>query len=438
VIGGVGSGKSIIAADWLILQATLYPKARLYYMGAAFPAMREGTTFTLTSRLIEWGFDWECNRSDLIVTIKSGPAKGARLIATSSETYIRLKGQMIDRIWCDEAQTWNEGGEAGGMAYDFVQTRLRLSEPSQRYYPDLQPQLRLTANPPHSMTHWLYKKFVKKQSAKLIQVTTFDNTLLRNREEYIERLRSILSPELFKIEVMGEWGELGVGRVYTSFDTRKHVGAVQYDPSLPLVWTHDFGVDPRVSLVCQVDAGRGDKPRRDHVSVLGEYRIRNGSTYEQIEEFVRDWPPTFQGANGETVTRRVQMYGDPAGQARNTSTGRSDWDMLKTDPRLKPYNMSFHVKRSAPLVVDRVNAVNCKLENAKGQTGITISPACKELIDDLSQTKWKEGTRQLDHGSIAKGLLRTHLSDALGYFIEAEWPVLANRMRIVGYGQEYR
>ena len=56
------------------------------------------------------------------------------------------------------------------------------------------------------------------------------------------------------------------------------------------------------------------------------------------------------------------IYPDPSARARKTSAGGlTDLALLK--------NAGFEVKckNSAPLVRDRINAVNAKLKNAKGK-----------------------------------------------------------------------
>jgi hypothetical protein len=408
VVGGVGSGKSQEASAWLIEKAIEFPQARLYYMGAAYPAMREGTAVTLCERLDDYGFAYDFTRSTLDIVIRSGPAKGVRFIPTSAETFRRLKGQLIDFIWADEAQEWLGGSDTiGGMAYDFLLSRLRISEAAQKAHPGLKPQIRLTANPPHRTSHWLYQKFVKNAQGRLFHVTTYDNALLTDRDSYIETLRGSMSPELFDIEVLGKWGNLGVGTVYKGFDQTLHVRSTAYDRTQPLIFTNDFGVDPRVALLIQVRPG-GQGEQREVAHIVDEISIRNGNTDELIDEFCRRYPPEEVAA--------LEFYGDPAGRARNSTTGATDWQMLEDDPRLVPYVKDFFVASAAPLIVDRVNVTNARLINARGEVGVVIDPSCEKIIDDFQHTAWKDGTRALDHGSKAKGILRTHWTDAFGYF----------------------
>jgi len=425
VIGGVGSGKSIIGADQLIDRCEDFPHGRHYVIGSNHPMMKEGTIPTLCERLDVHGYKYELNGGDLSIRIISGPAKGARIIAWTVEgkKYLKLKSQMIDSCWLDECQVW----ENGESAYNFIVNRMRPSEPAQMHHPDLEPRLWMTANPPHTTAHWLYRYFVTESKAKLYHVTTFDNWLLPQRDAYIQRLRETYSPELFDIEVMGKWGDLGIGRAYPSFDHTSHVdAAVAYDPELPLYWTHDFGVSPRVSILCQVRRVNLNGFQREVLYCFDEISMNDGSTDGQIEEFVLRYPPS--------VVSSLTLLGDPAGQARNSTTGRSDWAMLTTDPRLSGYRGSVNRKAAAPLVVDRVNAMNSKLRNAKGEQGIRIHPKCKKLIEDMQTTRWKDGVRQLDHGTPARGIFRTHWSDALGYLVEIMWPITNSGIRVAGNG----
>jgi hypothetical protein len=61
--------------------------------------------------------------------------------------------------------------------------------------------------------------------------------------------------------------------------------------------------------------------------------------------------------------------------------------------------------------------VNAKLRTANGETHMKVSPKCKELIKDLEEVVFKNGTTIIDKERDPK---RTHLSDALGYLVWQE------------------
>lgn len=433
VIGGVGSGKSFACADLLIERGIEAPFARHYIVGDSYPTLKEGTIPTFESRLDAYGFDFVRNGSDLSVTVTSGPAKGCRFIAWTANKYRKLKGQMIDTVWCDEAQVWFEGGEHGADAYDFIVNRMRPSEQAQKYYPNLSPRLVLSANPPHTTSHWLYRYFVEEKKAKLWQVTLYDNPLLPRPEEYVARLRRAYSPALFKIEVLGEFGDIGVGLVYDSFRRKDNVsefiGRIKigddperpgYSRKRPIEWYHDFGVNPRVSVLGQTYKVAINGFQHEVLFLFDEITNTEGGSVVQIREFTRRYPPE--------VVCGLTAYGDPAGIARNSTTGKSDWSMLATSDALRPYKMQINKRSKAPPIVDRTAAVNCKLRNAADEIGIVFHPLVRATIADVQRTRWKDGTRILDHGSPAKGIFRTHWSDAIGYGVERKWPATKSQL----------
>jgi hypothetical protein len=424
VIGGVAGGKTRINCEIVTEQVFQYPKARHYIMGATRQTLKDGTLKDYLFHLDEWGIAYEQNLTSLAIKIKSGPGAGAEIIVWTARQFRLLKGHQIDFMWGDEAQEWERGDEV----YDFITTRIRPSPEAQKFYPGLRPRLRISANPPHTKSHWLYKYFVRKQVAKTFHVTTKMNTLLgtpEQREVFYANLRKTLDPAKYAIEVEGKWGEIGVGLAYTSFDENRNtanadqIALFAYDPSRPILVKHDFGVTPRVAILSQ----RFQPPEKipglqdEVLFTFGEITVDPGSTYKLIDELVLR-------LEGKEV-HSLEHYGDPAGTSRNSTTGLSDWAMLKQDERLAKYKNTFHHRQPGrPLIVDRVSATNARLSNADDEVGWLIHPDCEKLLEDLASTKFIDGTRQLDHGSPSNGIKRTHWSDAGGYGIEFLWPIV--------------
>src|ERR1700733_16083633 len=83
---------------------------------------------------------------------------------------------------------------------------------------------------------------------------------------------------------------------------------------------------------------------------------------------------------------------------------------------------------SNPSVADRINCVNAKIANAKGERRLGVNRRCVQLIKDLEQVCWKTDAtgnklRDVDFSNPA----RTHASDALGYLIAQKFPMLRGR-----------
>jgi len=142
---------------------------------------------------------------------------------------------------------------------------------------------------------------------------------------------------------------------------------------------------------------------------------------EAFEQMVREYQPAPQN---------VYVYGDATGEQRRTSASRTDWQIARdffgryTDR----FKVQIRVPRSNPPVKDRVNCVNAMLRNHAGQHRLLIDPKCKGLIKDLEQVCWKADP----HGNQLADLdksdpMRTHLSDAAGYFLAHDFPMRAVR-----------
>jgi hypothetical protein len=191
------------------------------------------------------------------------------------------------------------------------------------------------------------------------------------------------------------------GRVYSAFDRDTHVRTVTVNPAQGLWWTLDFNVDPMSSLIVQFGT--------DGVArVLGEIVIRHGTTKLACEEFLKRYPRHDAG---------LFICGDASGHQQQTS-GTTDYDMVQDHFAVhSSMKVEHRAPYSNPSVRERINLVNRQLKSAAGRVGLVLDPQCKELIKDLEQVNFKEGTNQIDKD---RDRLRTHLSDALGYVLWQE------------------
>ena len=207
--------------------------------------------------------------------------------------------------------------------------------------------------------------------------------------------RAVLSAE-----ALGTYLSLSGGTVYSSFARAQNMTEVGPDQRLPLLWALDFNVDPMSPLVVQIAGGK--------VRVLDEIVVRNGTTMEACEEFLKRYPEHWAG---------VHIYGDASGNQRQT-TGASDYEMIREYFQAHSgMTLQYHVPRTNPSVRERINLTNAKLRSATGEVGLLVDPKCKELIKDLEQVTYKADSNAIDKD---RDRMRTHLSDALGYLLWQE------------------
>ena len=78
-----------------------------------------------------------------------------------------------------------------------------------------------------------------------------------------------------------------------------------------------------------------------------------------------------------------EVYPDPAGTARSTTSHRSDHQILRD------HGFQVISKKANPPVTDRLNALNRMLRDANGKVRMTIDPKCTNLIKALEPNKRK-------------------------------------------------
>lgn len=218
------------------------------------------------------------------------------------------------------------------------------------------------------------------------------------------------------------------GRAYYPFTEAQHCQSLKYDPRAPLILCFDFNVEPGVAAVCQEQALPGQfemvksnsgaltKTQVTGTGVISEVHIpRNSNTPAVCRRIAKDWA-SHQGA--------VRCYGDATGGARGSAKVEgSDWELI--DKELRPVfkdRLAFRVKDANPKERARVNAVNSRLKSADGTVRLMVdgARAAHVVTDFEGVTLLEGGSGEIDKDETP---LLTHLSDAIGYYIEYEFPI---------------
>jgi hypothetical protein len=210
----------------------------------------------------------------------------------------------------------------------------------------------------------------------------------------IESARSHLDPLIFEQEYLGKFVIAG-GRAFTHFDPAVHVKPTPYDPALGVCWSLDFNIDPMCSGIIQHDRGG--------VRVIDEMSLPDTDTDSACDAFLQR-----AGERGWNL-RNIAVYGDGTGWARDSTSGKSDWAIVRR--RLHNLSPRLKVPRANPAVKDTINAVRAMLRAADGSIRLAIDPRCARLIQDLRSAVWP-GSLEAQH---ALAWLR--------YFLDWEYPV---------------
>lgn len=212
-----------------------------------------------------------------------------------------------------------------------------------------------------------------------------------------------------RIRLEGEWlPGIGGARAYHAFNRQIHV-VKQPELNLrrPLCWTWDFNVEPMCSVIGQTD---GLVYR-----VFREFYLQEGNIPEMCQMFYDNFP---------NHQAEIWLYGDATSNRRTGQTGQTDyWTILN---EMKGYGVPIRMKvpQENPKVPDRVNAVNRILLDEDGQVRLTIDQSCQELASDLDNVlRDNRGGIMKTNNKKDPYFWRTHISDALGYWINYEEPV---------------
>tara|TARA_Y100000592_G_scaffold43276_1_gene68764 strand:+ start:4209 stop:5411 length:1203 start_codon:yes stop_codon:yes gene_type:complete len=216
--------------------------------------------------------------------------------------------------------------------------------------------------------------------------------------EEIAQAKRTMDATVFRQEFEASFETTG-NRACWNFDRNIHVKQANELSSYKW-WGCDFNVDYMSAvLACQYTNGT--------IHYYDEIRLKNSNTEQMARKM-------------KAIEPNIEVYPDPAGSARSTTSNRSDHHILRD------YGFLIRAKKAHPSHIDRLNALNRKLLDAEGNVTMTIDPKCKYLIKDLEQVQ-----RDKKGGIDKSNMELTHSLDACSYAIAYKFPVISKASRIM-------
>lgn len=216
--------------------------------------------------------------------------------------------------------------------------------------------------------------------------------------EEIAQAKRTMDATVFRQEFEASFETTG-NRACWNFDRNIHVKQTNELSSYKW-WGCDFNVDYMSAvLACQYTDGT--------IHYYDEIRLKNSNTEQMARKM-------------KAIEPNIEVYPDPAGSARSTTSHRSDHHILRD------YGFLIRAKKAHPSHIDRLNALNRKLLDAEGNVTMTIDPKCKYLIKDLEQVQ-----RDKKGGIDKSNMELTHSLDACSYAIAYKFPVISKASRIM-------
>ena len=376
LITGRRFGKTFLAINELAKFASK-PNQRVWYVAPTYRQAKAICWNVLKEKMIYHKWVKNINHSDLTITLKNN----SQITLRGSDNEQSLRGVGLNFLCIDE-----------------------FADVSQEaWYEVLRPTLSdtkghaLFCGSPRGFGNWSYELFKQGETNKdwaSFKYTTIEGGNVDQDE--VEQAKQDLDIRTFQQEYEATFVNYS-GMIYYNFNRQNNIIEKYQKETAILHIGLDFNVDPMSAVICIIV--------NEKIIVVDEIQIYSSNTQEMCDEIKNRYK-----------NKQIVVYPDPSARQRKTSAGGfTDLSILK--------NAGFDVKckNTAPLIRDRINAVNAKLKNVNGKNSLFIVKSCKNVIKSIERQIYKEGTHVPDKDSGYD-----HMNDALGYLIEFNFPLRRN------------
>lgn len=401
MIGGLGSSKTSLVAilsTWLAYESPGVPGM----VAAPTTAMLEDTDSVALEEFWEqWEIPFTTQRRNNALTYTLTECD-AKVLMRSVDRPKRLRGPNLGWVLGDEIAQWDDDElKPQHSAVNILLGRIR--------HPKAKRHLFGVVGTPDGYNH-LYARFAEPSGKRLLpnawwtRAPTWENQYLD--PGFVQSLKHSYDPLLYRQEVAGEFVNVGSSATYYAFSREMNLRPVTVSKFLPLVLCCDFNVNG-VWVIAQAE-------KNGTINAVDEIEFNTGdATTIACEEFLMRYGGHPTG---------FEVYADRSGEARKT-TGLSDFEVIRAKLGVYPRARDG----ANPPVLDRIQSVNTKLQDADGIPSLFVNDRqCPRLVRDLEHCKNAPGTRQPMPNQDSS---LTHASDALGYYVHMRFPVIAGRDR---------
>ena len=376
LITGRRFGKTFVAINEIAKFASI-PNKKIWYVAPSYRQAKAICWGVLKEKMIYHKWVKSINHSDLTLTLKNN----SQITLRGSDNESSLRGVGLNFLILDEFQDINKTAW-----YEVLRPTLSDTEGHA-----------LFCGTPRGFGNWsydLYKMGENNKDWKSFQYTTLEGEQVS--EDEIEQAKQDLDLRTFQQEYEATFVNYS-GMIYYNFSRDKNI-IEKYTKDSPVLHIGlDFNVDPMSAVVCIIE--------NDRIIVIDEIQIYSSNTNEMCDEIKTRYK-----------NKQIVVYPDPSARQRKTSAGGlTDLSILKNN------GFDVRCRSTAPLVRDRINAVNSKLKNVNGKNSLFIVKFCKNAIKSIERQIYKEGTHIPDKDS---GF--DHMNDALGYLVEYNFPLRRN------------
>lgn len=372
LVGGFGSGKSKIGTVKTVELKKRYPGIDVAYYLPTYGLIKDIAFPNFEAHLKKLKMPYELNQGDKTFKTPLG-----NIILRSMDNPTTIVGYEVGYSLIDETDIMATDKMKDALVKIVARNRIRLPDKTAN-------KIDMVSTP--EGFGFMYEFFVKtkKRNRKLIRAKSKDNPFLP--ETYFETLADIYTEEQLLAYLDGQFVNLKAGMVYNKYNRERNRTDREVQDKDMLHIGLDFNITNMNAVVYVVENRKVYAVDElvglyDTEAVIDEIRERYGKH------------------------RRVAVYPDASGKNKSTSSGISDYDLLK--------KAKFVIRSDDknPFVRDRINAMNQSFCDNKGEIMHFVNDEkCPELASALEQIGYKNGAPDKTGGL-------DHITEASGYFI---------------------
>lgn len=386
-IGGFGSGKTETMANCAIRDALHSSDALVALYEPTYDLVRLILAPRMEEKLTDLGIRYKYNKQENIIYTSSGQC--GDFILRTMENPARIVGYESYRAHVDELDTLKKAQAAQAWRKIIARNRQRPKGMDSVFN-------RVSAYSTPEGFQFVYDTWQRdpKKGYEMVKAATYSNPFLP--EDYVQSLRDSYPPALIEAYLEGEFTNLTSGSVYPDFDRRANHSDAQLKIGEPVIVGMDFN---RLHMAAVIYVVRDGQP-------IAVAEITDGRDTPWMAQHLKE--------RYKDCGHPVTVYPDASGQnASSKNASESDLSILRA------MGLTVRVNGQNPAVMDRINAVNALILNAKGERRLMVNTyACPKLTESLEQQTFDA------HGKPDKSSGIDHIIDAAGYPLAYLFPVV--------------
>lgn len=250
-------------------------------------------------------------------------------------------------------------------------------------------------------------KYDTRRKLRRFILHTHDNAKNLHKD-YIPRLFQVYahSPAQIRSYIYGEFTSFRSGDVFAQWlESRNLIPDVYADKDLPLEFCFDFNATPLTWSAWQKQWYRLSNVTRQREICINESGLTLTSLAQAVADIVIKFPVEVYRDT------EIRIWGDRTGHAKSHKASGTDFTNIKALMHEVGYR---NVTIKAPRAITPIRASVDTLNKLFLYELALVCESCKNVRRSLNNTKWKQGTDDLEKPS---GETHTHHSDGIRYRI---------------------